>query len=211
MWDNNTVPAVQASENVWEFSAEVGVPILKDVPLVQSLSTDLAGRYTDYSISGSVETWKIGMDWHVNDDVRFRGTTSVDIRAPTLNDLFSPKVSNSGPFLDPLTNYNPGGIQTISGGNPDLKPEVSRTYTGGVVLTPTFIPGLTASVDYYQIKLKNAITSISRQQCGDCQSLCRIRRFVAILLAVCPAVPLHQHHAGQLSHAPQKREPQRGV
>ncbi len=160
LWDNNTVPAVTANENVWEFSGEVGVPIVKDLPLIQSFNADLAGRYTDYSISGSVETWKIGLDWHVNDDVRFRGTTSVDIRAPTLNDLFSPKVSNSGPFLDPLTNYNPGGIQTISGGNPDLKPEVSRTYTAGVVLTPTFIPGLTASVDYYQIKLKNAITTV---------------------------------------------------
>lgn len=161
LWDNNTLPSTTASENVWEFSGEIGVPILKDVPLVQSLDADLAGRYTDYSISGSVETWKIGLDWHVNDSVRFRGTTSVDIRAPTLNDLFSPTVSSSGPFLDPLTQFNPGGIQTLSGGNPNLVPEASRTYTGGVVLTPSFIPGLTMSVDYYQIKLKNAITTIS--------------------------------------------------
>ncbi|HEX4272314.1 MAG TPA: TonB-dependent receptor [Rhizomicrobium sp.] len=160
LWDNNTLPSTTASENVWEFSGEVGVPILKDVPLVQSLDADIAGRYTNYSISGSAETWKVGLDWHVNDSVRFRGTTSVDIRAPTLNDLFSPKVSASGPFLDPLTNFNPGGIQTITGGNPNLQPETSRTYTGGVVLTPSFIPGLTLSVDYYQIKLKDAITTI---------------------------------------------------
>jgi hypothetical protein len=60
-----------------------------------------------------------------------------------------------------LTNYNPGGIQTVSGGNPNLVPESSRTYTGGVVLTPTFIPGLTMSADYYQIKLTNAITNVS--------------------------------------------------
>jgi outer membrane receptor protein involved in Fe transport len=161
LWDNNTVPSVHASENVWEFSGEIGVPILKDVPLVENLDADVAGRYTDYSVSGAVQTWKVGLDWHVNDSVRFRGTTSVDIRAPTLNDLYSPQVSNSGPFLDPLTNFNPGGIQTVSGGNPNLVPEASRTYTGGVVLTPSFIPGLTMSVDYYQIKLKNAITTIS--------------------------------------------------
>ncbi len=161
LWDNNTLPSTHASENVWEFSGEIGVPILKDVPLVQSLDADIAGRYTDYSVSGAVQTWKIGLDWHVNDSVRFRGTTSVDIRAPTLNDLFSPTVSSSGPFLDPLTNFNPGGIQTLSGGNPALVPEASRTYTGGVVLTPSFIPGLTMSADYYQIKLKNAITTIS--------------------------------------------------
>jgi len=161
LWDNNTLPSVHASENVWEFSGEIGVPILKDLPLVQSLNADLAGRYTDYSVSGSVQTWKIGLDWHVNDSVRFRGTTSVDIRAPTLNDLYSPKVSASGPFLDPLTGANPGGIQTISQGNPALVPESSRTYTGGVVLTPSFIPGLTISADYYQIKLTNAIANIS--------------------------------------------------
>jgi len=161
LWDNNTVPSTHASENVWEFSAEVGVPILKDLPLVQNLDADLAGRYTDYSVSGSVQTWKIGLDWHVNDSVRFRGTTSVDIRAPTLNDLYSPQVSNSGPFLDPLTQFNPGGIQTVSGGNPNLVPENSRTYTGGVVLTPSFIPGLTMSADYYNIKVKNAIGTVS--------------------------------------------------
>jgi outer membrane receptor protein involved in Fe transport len=161
LWDNNTLPSTHASENVWEFSGEVGVPILKDVPLVQSLNADIAGRYTNYSVSGSAQTWKIGLDWHVNDSVRFRGTTSVDIRAPTLNDLYSPTISASGPFLDPLTNFNPGGIQTLSGGNAALVPETSRTYTGGVVLTPSFIPGLTMSVDYYQIKLKNAITTIS--------------------------------------------------
>ena len=161
LWDNNTLPSTHAAMNVWEFSGEIGVPILKDVPLVQSLNADIAGRYTNYSVSGAAQTWKIGLDWHVNDSVRFRGTTSVDIRAPTLNDLFQPTISASGPFLDPLTQFNPGGIQTLSGGNPALQPETSRTYTGGVVLTPSFIPGLTMSVDYYQIKLKNAIVNIS--------------------------------------------------
>lgn len=161
LWDNNTLPSVHAAMNVWEFSGEVGIPILKDLPLVQSLNADFAGRYTNYSISGSAETWKVGLDYHVNDTLRFRGTTSVDIRAPTLNDLYSPQVSSSGPFLDPLTNFNPGGIQTITQGNPKLVPETSRTYTAGMVLTPTFIPGLTISVDYYNIKVKAAIGAVS--------------------------------------------------
>ena len=151
-----------ANENVWEFSGEVGIPILKDLPLVQSLDADLAGRYTNYSISGAVETWKIGLDWHVNDDVRFRGTTSVDIRAPTLNDLYSPQASNSGPFLDPLTNFNPGGIQTMSAGQPQPAcRKSSRTYTGGrgpdaeLHSRPDGVGGL------LQIKLKNAIGTVS--------------------------------------------------
>jgi len=161
LWDNNTVPSVQASQSVWEVSAEIGIPILSDLPLIQRFDASLAGRHTDYSVSGAVQTWKIGLDYQVNDDIRFRGTNSIDIRAPTLNDLFSPQTSNSGPFLDPLTNFNPGGIQTVSGGNPNLVPEVARTYTGGVVLTPSFVPGLTMSADYYSIKLSNAIANIS--------------------------------------------------
>jgi iron complex outermembrane receptor protein len=161
LWDNNTVPSVHASEKVWEVSAEMGVPILKDLPFVKSLDADFAGRYTDYSITGTAKTWKIGLNYRVDDNIRFRATTSVDIRAPTLNDLFSPKTSNSGPFLDPLTNFNPGGIQTVSGGNPDLVAEKARTKTFGVVLTPRFIPGLTISADYYRINLTNAIANVS--------------------------------------------------
>ena len=41
-------------------------------------------------MSGSVQTWKVGFNWNVVDSVRFRGTTSIDIRAPTLDDLFRP-------------------------------------------------------------------------------------------------------------------------
>ena len=161
LWDNNTLPSVRANQNVWEISAEIAVPLLKDVPFFQAVDLDMAARHIDYSTSGAVDTWKIGTTWQVNDDVRLRAGTSIDIRAPTLNDLYSPTTSNSGPFLDPLTNFNPGGIQTVSGGNPNLKPEVARSYTAGAVFTPTFIPGLTASVDYYSVNLTNAIVNVS--------------------------------------------------
>ena len=84
------IQAVHASQNVWEFAAEAEVPVIKDVPLIQAFDLNLAGRYTDYSVSGSVQTWKIGFNWNVVDSLRFRGTTSIDIRAPTLDDLFRP-------------------------------------------------------------------------------------------------------------------------
>lgn len=154
------------SENVWEFAAEADVPLLKDAPLIQSLSANLAGRYTDYSVSGAVETWKIGLDWHINDDVRFRATNSIDIRAPTLDDLYSPlQISHAG-FVDLHTgNTNQSGLMERQG-NPDLVPEVARTYTAGVVLTPSFVPGLTMSIDYYRIGLTNAIGSVGGASAG---------------------------------------------
>jgi iron complex outermembrane receptor protein len=170
-WDNNTIASVQASENVWEFAVEANIPIIKDVPLVQTFDVNVAGRYTDYSVSGSVQTWKVGLDWHVNDDVRLRGTTSVDIRAPTLNDLFSPLQSSSTGYFDLLTNSAGPGTQVTSSGNPNLVPEVARTYTVGTVLTPGFIPGLQASVDFYVINLHNAISSIQANNM-QVQTLC---------------------------------------
>jgi iron complex outermembrane receptor protein len=156
--------------NVYEFAGEVSVPLLKDLPLLQHLDADLAGRYTNYSTSGAVETWKMGLDYHVNDTVRFRGTASVDIRAPNLNDLYQPLSYSTSGFLDRLT----GGhlvILKVASGNPALTPEVAHTYTAGIVLTPDFLPGFMASVDYYRIGLSNAITSLTGST-PDIQDIC---------------------------------------
>lgn len=171
LWDNNVIAAVSARQNVWEFALEGNIPVIRDVPLVQSFDVNLAGRYTNYSVSGSVQTWKVGLDWHVNDDVRFRGTTSVDIRAPTLNDLFQPSTSSSTGYFDLLTNFAGSGTQNITQGNPLLVPEVARTYTAGVVFTPSWFPGLTASVDFYNINLRNAIGQINGTN-TQVQALC---------------------------------------
>jgi len=160
LWAQNVDASAHATNNVWEVAGEVDAPLLKDVPLAQNVSLDLAGRYTDYSTSGAVQTWKAGLNWQVNDSVRLRATNSIDIRAPTLNDLFSPPQSSVTGFNDLLTSVN-STVFTSTQGNPNLVPEVARTYTAGVVLTPDFIPGLTTSFDYYVITLKNAITSLS--------------------------------------------------
>jgi outer membrane receptor protein involved in Fe transport len=160
---NAAAALAPVSQNVWEFAGEVNIPILKGIPLVQDLSADIAGRYTNYSVSGEAQTWKIGLDWHINDTFRLRGTNSIDIRAPTLNDLFSPLQLTPQSFTDLHTVGNPTqNVNVASVGNPLLVPEVARTYTAGLVVTPSsFIPGLTMSLDYYNIVLKNAITSLS--------------------------------------------------
>jgi iron complex outermembrane recepter protein len=158
LYDDNTVSPAKASDSVWEFAGEVNVPILANLPLVKDLSADFAGRVTDYSVSGLVETWKGGLDYHVNNSITFRGSVSQDIRAPTLTDLFQPLTVGGFGFSDPLTGVA-GTLTLHSQGNSQLKPEVSRTYSGGFVLTPVFIPRLSLSVDYYQIQIGNAITA----------------------------------------------------
>lgn len=163
---------VRASNEVWEVAAELNAPLLSDKAFAKSLILNLAGRHTNYSTSGGVNTWKIGAIWEVSDELRFRITRSVDIRAPTLDDLFRPGQTSSGIGFDDTSHTGLFQVtNVVSRGNPDLKPEKANTLTFGVVLQPHFIPGLTLSADYYHIKLDNAITLLSGQN-RDVYSLC---------------------------------------
>jgi outer membrane receptor protein involved in Fe transport len=169
-WVQNTNAPVDAKNNVKEAALEVNIPLIKDFPVAQDVSVDLAGRYTKYSTFKAVKTWKAGLDWHVNSSIRFRGTISQDIRAPNLNDLFQPQGVSSTGFRDLLTGGN-NSLRLISQGNANLVPEKARTITAGTVLTPFFLPGFSLAVDYYRTKIKNAITGISYQS-DAVQNIC---------------------------------------
>jgi outer membrane receptor protein involved in Fe transport len=157
LWQNNTVSALpNVSQSVWDLAGELNAPLVRD-----RLRLNLAGRYTEYSTSGAVQTWKAGLDWHIADNVSLRATSSVDIRAPTLFDFYARITQGIQSFSDTLHTGVTGQNYAVSQGNTALVPEVSRTYTAGALFTPDFIPDLTASVDYYTIVLKNAITNLS--------------------------------------------------
>ena len=143
---------------VYEGFGEISAPVLKN-NIVESLDVTMAGRITDYSTSGMVETWKLGATSQINDDIKLRTTWSVDIRAPQLSDLFTPVVNSNNNFVDPKTGVTVSGFTAITG-NPNLVPEVARTISGGMILTPHWIDGLQFSVDWYSINLSKAIAQI---------------------------------------------------
>lgn len=155
---------------IYEFYGELGIPLLKDKPFFQSLDATVAGRYTHYSQSGWEPTWKFGLNWTVNSDVRLRATYSADSRAPSVLELFNTASVSQGrnrtPCVDCAGSIVSGG-QNISIGNPNLSPEKARTLTAGVVLTPSFVPGLQLSTDYYEIKLKDSIIALGSQNLID--------------------------------------------
>jgi hypothetical protein len=144
---------------VYEGFAEVDGPLLKNT-IVQSLDFSAAGRITDYSTSGMVETWKVGLTSQVTDDFKLRATYSVDIRAPQLNDLFALANQSASQSVDPKTG-NTVSIFTNTIGNPNLLPEVAHTLSAGLIMTPHWVEGLQASVDYYSIHLSGALSTIS--------------------------------------------------
>ncbi len=170
LYAQNVLAPVVASSNVWEVAGEAEIPLLKDLPIVKSLDANIAGRYTVYSTSGPVQTWKLGLVYNVDDQIRFRGTTSIDIRAPTLTDLYQPPTVSVGGYTDLLTSFA-STVFTSARGNPNLVPEVARTYTVGTVWTPDFIPNLSVSLDYFRIRMYNAVGTISASS-TTIQTLC---------------------------------------
>ncbi|HZG32467.1 MAG TPA: TonB-dependent receptor [Sphingopyxis sp.] len=141
------------------------------VPLGFGFEFNGAIRGTDYSTSGFVTTWKLGATWQPIDDIRLRVSRSRDIRAPNLNELFQAGTSNTStvnnsPFFP---GAGPGSLTyaqnlpylgTITG-NRNLRPEKADSWNVGAVFSPRFIPGFTVSADYFDIKVKDAIDSLS--------------------------------------------------
>ena len=144
---------------VMEGFAEVDAPIIKN-GFVNSLDFSAAGRMTSYSTSGLVETWKLGLTSQVTEDFKLRTTWSVDIRAPNISELFALGSESNSSVKDPKTQVTQT-VFTNTAGNPNLNPEVARTITGGVVLTPHWVDNLSMSVDYYSINLTGGIASLN--------------------------------------------------
>jgi outer membrane receptor protein involved in Fe transport len=165
-WHTGNQRPIVGSFKVTEGYAEAVTPLLKDVTLAKLLEVDTAIRVTDYSTSGRVTTWKVGLNYELNDQIRFRGTRSRDIRAANMSELFAQGVSAQQPILDPVSRLTVN-VPNVAIGNPLLTPEKADTWTYGVVVKPSFVPGLDISLDRYDIKMKDSIATIAGQRIVD--------------------------------------------
>jgi outer membrane receptor protein involved in Fe transport len=174
---------------VKEAFGELRVPILKDRHLVYDLELNGSARVSDYKGAvGTVWTWNYGGEWAPARGFRFRGNYGKSVRVPNLSETGFPNVFNFAPgFVDPCQTPVTGNriancqadfaalgvpfplapitrsLPIFSGSNPDLQPEVSHSLTLGAVFTPQVLPGFSVSADYYDIKVKNVIVSLSAQ------------------------------------------------
>jgi iron complex outermembrane receptor protein len=177
------------SYDVYELFAEVRAPLVQNKPFARSVNIDLAYRFSDYSTAGATDTYAALLDWSPVKDLRLRGSFQRAVRAPNVLELFSPQNVTLSAYTDPCgpvktytlaqcenTGVTPAtyGSQTIigssasqsyqlTGGNPDLKPEVADTYSGGFVFQPSFLPGFNLTVDYFNIFVANVISTIPPQ------------------------------------------------
>jgi iron complex outermembrane recepter protein len=151
--------------HVTEAFLETNVPFL-DSDTFGKANLNTAGRWTDYSTSGVVYTWKIGGAWVTPySPVRLRAVLSRDVRAPNLSELYAAPVSVTTPGLtNPFNNTALTVIQNTIG-NTELKPEKANNLEVGLALVhPEFLPGFSASVDYYRIRVNGIISALSAQQ-----------------------------------------------
>jgi outer membrane receptor protein involved in Fe transport len=155
------------SYHVAEGFLETVVPLAKDLPGAQKLDFNGAVRFTDYSTSGNVTTWKAGLVYSPIADVTFRATRSRDIRAPNLLELFQAGGANTNTVIDPFNNNTSIAYQGLAVGNLALQPEKADTTGLGIVYQPSWAPGLSGSVDYYNIDIKDAIGTIAAQDIVD--------------------------------------------
>lgn len=152
----------QVGQSVKEAYLETIVPLLRKDWGIGALDFNGAIRRTDYSVSGAVTTWKTGLVWKPIPDILLRGTLSRDIRAPSLPELYTaavltvpkPLYADLRPAFAGKPSYT---YDSITGGNVGLKPEVSNTLSFGAVFNPRFAHRLQLSVDYYRIKIREAI------------------------------------------------------
>jgi iron complex outermembrane receptor protein len=181
--------------DVSEIFAEITLPLLADLPMVRQLDLDLAVRFADYSTIGNATTWKTGLSWEVDDQLRLRTTYSEAIRAPNISELYgsasqnfftvndSCRAKNLNDLADPTlrqancaalgipagfdADYDDKTLEGLSGGNRELKAEESKSYTLGVVYQPDYIDGLSITTDYWNIEIENAISAVGAQDIID--------------------------------------------
>ncbi len=172
--------ATIGSYEVDEAYVEFNLPLLSEVTAAKVLEVDVALRYSDYDTFGDTTNHKIGVRWVPFDGLMLRGTSSTAFRAPSTSDLFQGNSDNSPEVTDkcatnptsfciadgvPAAGFTPIGDQLSStlGGNIDLQPEEADIFTVGAVYSPEAIEGLSLTIDYWDIEVTNAISSLGEQ------------------------------------------------
>ena len=170
--------------SVWELFAEFHLPLLEGRALARELALDAAARYSDYDTVGSEATFKLGLHWAPRDDIHLRGVYATGFRAPNILESFGGTTDTFPTVADPCNTaadlyrnnatvrencagrgipadyvQNASQLRISAGGNPELKPETSDSFSVGMVWTPGETRNLTVAVDYYNVQVEDAINT----------------------------------------------------
>jgi len=165
-FESTSIPEVirQAERDVRSAYGELLVPLFSPLnrrPGLERLQISAAVRYDRYSGTGSTVDPKLGLLWSPLRGLNLRGSYSTSFRAPLLSEvsgnysvIYVPAVFF---YADP--SQAPAGsiAAVVQGSNPDVRPETSRNWSFGGDWSPSFAPGLTLRVNYYDIRFSDRI------------------------------------------------------
>jgi iron complex outermembrane receptor protein len=185
-WGFTSAQETKGADHVTEAFGEVGIPLLKGLPAIESLSADISARVFKYASVGDTDNvWKYGLNWQITPTWRVRGTIGTSYRAPALYELY---LGNQSGFLSQLqvdpcilwgestntflqtncaaagipADYAGGGSSATvfqGGGKGFLVPETSRAKSIGFVWTPTF-GNFNLALDYFDYNIRGEIGTL---------------------------------------------------
>ena len=179
---------ISGSTKVVDLFGEVRVPLVQDKPGFDQLALDAAYRYSDYG-EVTTDTYKMGLEWAPVQDIKLRGSFQRAVRAANIVELFTAQglnlfdadgdpcgAQNPNPnatlaecvatgmpanqYHSPSLDSPAGQYNFLQGGSTTLTPEESDTKTVGFILQPRFLPKFSMSVDWFNIKIDNTISTV---------------------------------------------------
>ena len=168
-----------------ELFAEVQLPLLHERPWARDIALNLAARWSDFSTFDQNLSWQAGLRWQPIEELTLRANYADVFRAPDLWELDDQRGRFEFLDIDPCGNdptpaqrencaangvpggaYEQGeeGFIVIAGGNPDLEPETGHSFGAGLIYTPGWAEGLSASIDFFQVELNGFIWQTNPDQ-----------------------------------------------
>lgn len=169
----------EGERDVFSAFAEMQVPLVSpemNIPLAQSVNMQLAVRYEDYDLFGSVTKPKVALAWRPADFLLFRSAWSQGFKAPNLQQQFDrslERVNTRTDYVQCEADLRAGRIASFSDceqaaaivsqreGSTDLGPEESESFSAGLVYDATFLPeeagALQVTLDYWSIEQEDVV------------------------------------------------------
>ncbi|MGC1520146.1 MAG: TonB-dependent receptor [Steroidobacteraceae bacterium] len=141
---------------------EIVAPVFGDanaVPGYRRLDVSIAGRFDHYSDFGSTLNPKLGMSWEFVRGVYFKGTFGTSFQAPLLNQVHTPLHIETELLPDSSSVSGSTDALILQGGNLNLLPEKSQSYTAGFDFKPARVPGYSSTLSFFHIKFTDKITT----------------------------------------------------
>ena len=188
-WGSPTAGVTEGDQTTKALFVETNIPILAEKPFIQALDLNVSARHTNVDTYGNGQTFKLGVNWAINDQFRVRATRGTSFRTPALYELYlaeqlgflrAARIDPCGRWEDGLDagttsaevaancaadgidgDFSGGStsVDVISAGASNLEAETSVAKTIGLVWTPEFAD-LSVSVDYFSFFVEDEITQL---------------------------------------------------